>query len=277
MNRYREMKVAHQDEMNDFLSKYAIFAFSPEQFEEQKKKHVSEPGGYVHIGYGCNLLKSRVHEFEALAARHKKEIAEALADPETGAGFAYDMFRHELENHEFSYTLEEDETLEALDIDRAELIRNAMLREALKKAKQDILQEARREDEAPMMRVLVIDPEEGAPREEMTPGSLEELCRLCKCDNIDIAVRKVGGREYDFIMDDDGPFNMGARVSAPDLRAGAALVIAGLAAEGITVVDDIEYIQRGYENFEGKLRSLGAIIERVSSEKEIQKFRMRVG
>ena len=69
----------------------------------------------------------------------------------------------------------------------------------------------------------------------------------------------------------------GARVSAPDLRAGAALVIAGLAAEGVTVVDDIVYIQRGYENFEGKLRSLGAEIEKVSSEKEIQKFRLRVG
>ena len=69
----------------------------------------------------------------------------------------------------------------------------------------------------------------------------------------------------------------GARVSAPDLRAGAALVIAGLAAEGVTVVDDIVYIQRGYENFEEKLRSLGAEIERVSSEKEIQKFRLRVG
>ena len=69
----------------------------------------------------------------------------------------------------------------------------------------------------------------------------------------------------------------GARVSAPDLRAGAALVIAGLAADGITVVDDIVYIQRGYENFEEKLRSLGAEIERVSSEKEIQKFRLRVG
>ena len=69
----------------------------------------------------------------------------------------------------------------------------------------------------------------------------------------------------------------GARVSAPDLRAGAALVIAGLAAEGVTVVDDIVYIQRGYENFEEKLRSLGAQIERVSSEKEIQKFRLRVG
>ena len=70
---------------------------------------------------------------------------------------------------------------------------------------------------------------------------------------------------------------MGARVSAPDLRAGATLVIAGLAAEGITIVDDIVYIQRGYENFEQKLRGLGAEIERVSSEKEIQKFKLRVG
>ena len=70
---------------------------------------------------------------------------------------------------------------------------------------------------------------------------------------------------------------MGARVSAPDLRAGAALVIAGLAAEGITIVDDIVYIQRGYENFEQKMRGLGAEIERVSSEKEIQKFKLRVG
>ena len=69
---------------------------------------------------------------------------------------------------------------------------------------------------------------------------------------------------------------MGARVSAPDLRAGAALVIAGLAADGITIVDDIYYIQRGYEDFEGKLRGLGAQIERVCSEKEIQKFRLKV-
>ena len=68
----------------------------------------------------------------------------------------------------------------------------------------------------------------------------------------------------------------GARVCAPDLRAGAALVIAGLAADGVTVVDDIYYIQRGYENLEGKLRQLGAQIEKVSSEKEIQKFVLKV-
>lgn len=69
----------------------------------------------------------------------------------------------------------------------------------------------------------------------------------------------------------------GARVSAPDLRAGAALVIAGLAADGITVVDDIVYIQRGYECFEEKLRGLGAQIEKVNSESEIQKFTLKVG
>lgn len=69
----------------------------------------------------------------------------------------------------------------------------------------------------------------------------------------------------------------GAQVVAPDLRAGAALVLAGLAAEGYTVVDEIGYIERGYENFEEKLRSLGACIERVDSEKEAQKFKLRVG
>ena len=69
----------------------------------------------------------------------------------------------------------------------------------------------------------------------------------------------------------------GARVSAPDLRAGAALVMAGMAAEGITVVDDIHYIQRGYERFEEKLQGLGAKIERVDSEKEIQLFKYREG
>lgn len=68
----------------------------------------------------------------------------------------------------------------------------------------------------------------------------------------------------------------GARVNAPDLRAGAALVIAGLSGEGITVVDDIYYIERGYEEFENKLASLGALIEKVSTEKDIQKFTLKV-
>ena len=71
----------------------------------------------------------------------------------------------------------------------------------------------------------------------------------------------------------------GAIVSAPDLRAGAALVIAGLVAEDFTYVDQIEYIERGYETFELKLQNLGATIEKVDTEDEkaIQKFKLKVG
>ena len=68
----------------------------------------------------------------------------------------------------------------------------------------------------------------------------------------------------------------GARVNAPDLRAGAALVIAGLAADGITVVDDIYYIERGYEALEDKLTKIGATIAKVEDEKELQKFILKV-
>ena len=68
----------------------------------------------------------------------------------------------------------------------------------------------------------------------------------------------------------------GAPVAAPDLRAGAALVIAALAADGISEIEDIEYIQRGYEDFEGKLRNLGAVIERVDSERDALKFKLKI-
>ncbi len=69
----------------------------------------------------------------------------------------------------------------------------------------------------------------------------------------------------------------GATISAPDLRAGAALVIAGMAAEGITVVDEIKYIERGYEDFHLKLQILGAQIEKVETDRDLQKFKLKVG
>lgn len=69
----------------------------------------------------------------------------------------------------------------------------------------------------------------------------------------------------------------GADLVAPDLRAGAALVLAGLAAEGVTTVDNIEFVLRGYEDFDEKLRGLGAEIILAKDEKEVQKFKMKVG
>ncbi len=69
----------------------------------------------------------------------------------------------------------------------------------------------------------------------------------------------------------------GASMAAPDLRAGAALVIAALAADGFSTIDDIQYIERGYEDFEWKLQGIGAMIERVSDDAELQKFKLKVG
>lgn len=69
----------------------------------------------------------------------------------------------------------------------------------------------------------------------------------------------------------------GAGITAPDLRAGAALVIAGLAAEGITIVEDIKFIERGYEDFHLKLQTLGAQIDKVNTERELKKFKFKAG
>lgn len=68
----------------------------------------------------------------------------------------------------------------------------------------------------------------------------------------------------------------GADISAPDLRAGAALVIAGLTADGFTTIDNIHYIERGYEDFDIKLRELGAQIEKVDTDEEVRKFELKM-
>ncbi|SFK87645.1 UDP-N-acetylglucosamine 1-carboxyvinyltransferase [Lachnospiraceae bacterium KH1T2] len=67
----------------------------------------------------------------------------------------------------------------------------------------------------------------------------------------------------------------GARVSSPDLRAGAALVMAALAADGVSIIDDIHFIERGYEDFEVKIRKLGGIIEKCGCDVDIQKFTLK--
>ncbi|MCH5273908.1 MAG: UDP-N-acetylglucosamine 1-carboxyvinyltransferase [Lachnospiraceae bacterium] len=70
----------------------------------------------------------------------------------------------------------------------------------------------------------------------------------------------------------------GATVEALDLRCGAALVVAGLMADGCTVVEHIEYVDRGYENFAQKLCGLGASMEKINSEDEkaLRRFKLRV-
>ncbi len=69
----------------------------------------------------------------------------------------------------------------------------------------------------------------------------------------------------------------GAHLSVPDLRAGAALVLAGLAAEGTTVIDNVRFIERGYEDFDSKIRAIGGdIIKTDDVKQEMKKSKFRV-
>lgn len=80
------------------------------------------------------------------------------------------------------------------------------------------------------------------------------------------ATVKIEGRSVIF----EGPSDLqGAEVSATDLRAAAALILAGLAADGVTRVNELSHLDRGYVNFHGKLAALGADIERVTSDKKV--------
>jgi UDP-N-acetylglucosamine 1-carboxyvinyltransferase len=60
----------------------------------------------------------------------------------------------------------------------------------------------------------------------------------------------------------------GGAISSPDIRAGMALLIAALAAEGKSVIDNITQIDRGYERIDERLRALGAVIERESERRK---------
>ncbi len=94
-----------------------------------------------------------------------------------------------------------------------------------------------------------------------------ELCRMG-------AKIKVEGTTA-FITGVDGLES--AAVCAPDLRAGAALVIAALAADGYTTIDQIEYIERGYEGVCEKIRNLGGVMEKIDIDdnSDIQRFKLR--
>ncbi|MBQ0043183.1 MAG: UDP-N-acetylglucosamine 1-carboxyvinyltransferase [Lachnospiraceae bacterium] len=76
------------------------------------------------------------------------------------------------------------------------------------------------------------------------------------------------------IIDGVGKYT-GANMISPDLRAGAALVIAALAAEGTSVLDDIHYIERGYEDFDLKLQGLGASIHKVGAGEDTKKYKFQ--
>lgn len=134
MNAYGELKEKQQKEVNEFP---LGFAFSNEQFEEMMKKWglkpkdtdkiYSLPGG----GFVQRKDSKALHE---MFSRHTKELEEAIGADETGEGFIYDMFLYELDNHEYGYTMELEDTLDALGYTMEQIKADERLLRGLEKA-----------------------------------------------------------------------------------------------------------------------------------------------
>ncbi len=143
MNEYQSMRLRHQQEVNAFPIKCA---FSKADFARAMCELGLDPAAdtdkVVSISGGCFIRKAEKQAFLDMLQRHHNEMEEAIASDITGEGFAYWMFRYELANQEYAYTLDITDTLKALGYTEDDLTANPILRKALGNARKDYLQEA---------------------------------------------------------------------------------------------------------------------------------------
>lgn len=132
MNTYKLMKEKHQKDINEFPM---FFAFSNKQFNEGMKKLCLEPSEtdkiYKFGNTGGFYRKSDAPALHEMLNRHDKEMKEAIANDEN---FIYSMFYSELTNHEYTYTHDVSDTLDALGLSLDEIKSDKRLSSALKKA-----------------------------------------------------------------------------------------------------------------------------------------------
>lgn len=134
MSEYTKLRDRQQKEFNELP---LGFAFSDKQFEEMMKgwglspedtdKIYSLPGG----GYIQKKDHKLLHE---MMDRHEKELQEAIKEDETGEGFIYYMFLDELNDHEYGYTWDLEDTLDALGYTMEQIEADKRLSHGLKKA-----------------------------------------------------------------------------------------------------------------------------------------------
>jgi len=135
VNKYCEMKKVHQAEVSAFPM---FFAFDSEQFSEGMTKLGLAPDDTDEIcklgTLGGFIRKTDASAFREILKRHEQELTAAIAADKTGEGFIYDMFCYELANHEFGYTGDIADTLDALDLTQQDLNKNPALQHGLQKA-----------------------------------------------------------------------------------------------------------------------------------------------
>lgn len=138
MNKYTELKQRQQKEFNVFPMQYA---FSDRQFvegmaalgltPEDTDKIYKAPGGGFYRKEDSQRLRDMLDRFS-------RELSEAIAEDTTGEGFIYEMFLTELDDHEFGYTMDTEETLDALGYTAEEVLSDPRLKRGLEKAVTEI-------------------------------------------------------------------------------------------------------------------------------------------
>lgn len=134
MNLYREMRKRQQETLNEYLSQYAFFAFSDKQFAEGLEKLRVQPDQLARIPGGGFILQDRGQGLTDIFDSAQQEREAALRDPVTGEQFAFDMFYAELADHEYSYTGDPVEALDALGMSYNSVLADQMLKRAFDKA-----------------------------------------------------------------------------------------------------------------------------------------------
>lgn len=141
METYRELRERQQQEVNSFP---LGFAFGNKQFEEMMEKwgldakKDSDLAQVASLFGGAYILKKDVPAYKDMCRRHHEEIAAAVAEDKTGEGFVYQMFLQELNNHEFGYTGDTSDALEALGYTAEQVLGDPKLKRGIEKAVTEI-------------------------------------------------------------------------------------------------------------------------------------------
>ena len=139
MNRYAKLKQRQQEEFNRLP---LGFAFSNKQFDEMMRGWGLDPEkdtGKLYRLPGGGFIQKKDHALlHETVDRHDAELQAAIAEDTTGEGFIYEMFLYELDNHEYSYTLDTEETLDALGYTAEEVLNDPRLKHGIEKAVTEI-------------------------------------------------------------------------------------------------------------------------------------------
>ncbi len=146
MNKYEEIKNKHQKRVNDFP---LGFAFSNQQFKDMMEKwelKETDTDKIYSIGGGGFIRKTDLEEYNKMWTEIRKEEKDLIEQDKTGEGYIKDMFLYELENHEYGYTHELEDTLDALELTYDQVMESPSLKHGLELARKEILDKENEKD-----------------------------------------------------------------------------------------------------------------------------------